>query len=100
MGRFSGTLIIHTKVPERDDDSMSRLNIVFYDTSVFYILYLLFAFLPSANLKGIVTNGKVGNPGGSNVLFFSHLIVEESFPYVSYVGIRSEERRVGKECKA
>ena len=69
---------------------MPRLDIVFYDTSVFYILYLLFTFLPSANLKGIVTNGKVGNPGGNNILFFSHLIVEESFPYVSYVGIRGE----------
>ena len=57
MGKFSGTLIIHTKVPERDDDSMSRLNIVFYDTSVFYILYLLFTFLLSTNLKGIITNG-------------------------------------------
>ena len=85
-------LIIHSEVPERDDDSMPRLDIVFYDTSVFYILYLLLTFLPSANLKGIVTNGKVGNPRGSNILFFSHLIVEESFPYVSNIGIRDEYR--------
>ena len=85
-------LIIHSEVPERDDDSMPRLDIVLYDTSVFYILYLLLTFLPSANLKGIVTNGKVGNPGGNNILFFSHLIVEESFPYVSNIGIRVEYR--------
>ena len=72
-------LIIHSEVPERDDDSMPRLDIVFYDTSIFYILYLLLTFLPSANLKGIVTNGKVGNPGGNNILFFSQLIVEERY---------------------
>ncbi len=34
-------LIIHSEVPERDDDSMPRLDIVFYDTPVFYILNLL-----------------------------------------------------------
>ena len=87
---FPGTLIIHAEVPERNDDSMPRLNIVFYNTSIFYILYLLFTFLPSANLKGIITNGKVGNPRGSNILFFSHLIVEESFPYISNIWIRGE----------
>ena len=32
------TLIIHSEVPERDDDSMPRLDIVFYDTSIFHIL--------------------------------------------------------------
>ena len=41
---FPGTLIIHSEVPERNDDSMPRLNIVFYNTSIFYILYLLFTF--------------------------------------------------------
>ena len=40
-------LIIHSEVPERDDDSMPRLDIVFYDTSVFYILYLLDTNNPS-----------------------------------------------------
>ena len=40
-------LIIHSKVPERDDDSMPHLDIVFYDTSVFYILYLLDTNNPS-----------------------------------------------------
>ena len=40
-------LIIHSEVPERDDDSMPHLDIVFYDTSVFYILNLLDTNNPS-----------------------------------------------------
>ena len=60
-------LIIHSEVPERDDDSMPRLDIVFYDTSVFYILYLLLTFLPSANL-GKVEKVYVDNPSLMSVL--------------------------------
>ena len=46
-------LIIHSEVPERDDDSMPRLYIVFYDTSVFYILYLLFTFFNQPQIRNL-----------------------------------------------
>ena len=75
-------LLVHSEIPERDDDSMPSLDIVFYDAAIFHVLYLLFTFLPTSYLKSIITVGEIRNPRVNGILFYSHLIVEESFPYI------------------
>ncbi|GEM_PF-3312734 len=83
-------------MPERDDDSMPSLDIVFYDTSIYHVLYLLLPFLPTVYLKSIITNSKIRNPRGNDILFFTHLIVEESFPYILILGLEvSTDIRLG-----
>ena len=83
-------------MPKRDDDSMPILDIVFYDTSIYHVLYLLLPFLPTVYLKSIITNSKIRNPRGNDILFFTHLIVEESFPYILILGLEvSTDIRLG-----
>jgi hypothetical protein len=83
-------------MPKRDDDSMPSLDIVFYDTSIYHVLYLLLPFLPTVYLKSIITNSKIRNPRGNDILFFTHLIVEESFPYILILGLEvSTDIRLG-----
>lgn len=83
-------------MPERDDDSMPSLDIVFYDTSIYHVLYLLLPFLPTVYLKSIITNSKIRNPRRNDILFFTHLIVEESFPYILILGLEvSTDIRLG-----
>lgn len=83
-------------MPERDDDSMPSLDIVFYDTSIYHVLYLLLPFLPTVYLKSIITNSKIRNPRGNDILFFTHLIVEKSFPYILILGLEvSTDIRLG-----
>lgn len=83
-------------MPERDDDSIPSLDIVFYDTSIYHVLYLLLPFLPTVYLKSIITNSKIRNPRGNGILFFTHLIVEESFPYILILGLEvSTDIRLG-----
>ena len=71
---------------------MPRLNVILYDAAIFHIFYLLLALLATTNLKGVISDGEVGSLRRGNILFFSHLIVEESFPYIANVGIRCEYR--------
>ena len=75
-------LLVHSEIPEREDDSMPSLDIIFYDASIFHVLYLLFTFFPTSFLKSIITIGEIRNPRVNALLFYSHLIVEESFPYI------------------
>ena len=83
-------------MPKRDDDSMPSLDIVFYDTSIYHVLYLLLPFLPTVYLKSIITNSKIRNSRGNDILFFTHLIVEESFPYILILGLEvSTDIRLG-----
>ena len=75
---------------------MPSLDIVFYDTSIYHVLYLLLPFLPTVYLKSIITNSKIRNPRGNDILFFTHLIVEESFPYILILGLEvSTDIRLG-----
>ena len=75
---------------------MPSLDIVFYDTSIYHVLYLLLPFLPTVYLKSIITNSKIRNSRGNDILFFTHLIVEESFPYILILGLEvSTDIRLG-----
>ena len=80
-------LIVHPKVPQWNDDTMTCFNVIFDDDSIGHILYLPAAFVAATHLESIRVDEEITLSGDNYTIAHTHLVVEEGLPQTAYVGL-------------
>lgn len=73
----SSLLIVHPKVPQWNDDTMTCFNVIFDDDSIGHILYLPAAFVAATHLESIRVDEEITLSGDNYTIAHTHLVVEE-----------------------
>ena len=69
---------------------MTGFNIIFDDETVRNDFDLLFAFFASTDFERVAIDAEIGSFRGSDIMVYTHLVIEEGLSQVADVDLRRE----------